>query len=429
MSLFVPIGLDMVQLLTEAGQSDLAKALMIDKLHYIIDRLYLNVVAMNHDWRDFMPLHSQVLGEVLGTRDAPAAKKILLALDIIQVREKDGAESYEPAKYSKGYRFSKEFRGKKFHAIPIQHHRFAKLLDRKHARQCSRFVGDNSVRNVLARSIREIDFDIAAAEEFLKHTAFKSLNSENAYKYAVQCFRDKHWLFAEDAQGRLYNNWSQMSRKLRRFASHRGRSLYAADVSACQPCLLSLLYEEDCDEKQRYVEIVKSNLFYPFLNDRLEVPYDLSDEDRKGAFKQEVFHRIFYGSNRAKPTPLSQVFADEFPILASLVRRAKRVRHRDLPVLLQKIEADVVINDVATELVKRHTSEDFCLITVHDCLVTTQEYLSDCEDCLRRAFRKRLGFEPTVKIKQVTEPCLLPRMNRAGRDCCPQSAGEYRIAA
>lgn len=207
-----------------------------------------------------------------------------------------------------------------------------------------------------------------------------------------------------------------MARKLRPFASYKGKPLWMADVSCCQPCLLSLLYEGDSDEKQRYIQVVKNSTFYSFLNERLSEPYDLSDEDTKRLFKQEVFHRIFYGSNWAKANELYQIFESEFPILVGLVRNAKWHHHRDLPVRLQTIEADFVINEVAAELASLHADEDFCLITVHDCLITTEEFIDECATQLRLAFKKRLGFEPTVKVKAITDPAVLREANAPKRD-------------
>jgi hypothetical protein len=413
---YIPDGLKLIALLTKAGRPDLCTELFVDKCHYIIDHLYLNVAVKKCKWTDFIPLHSQVLAEVLGTRDTPRVKRALLELGIIEVWKKNGRETYERGTRSKSYRFSKMYRHQDFHSVPIEDYKFIELLEWKRVKRSKRFVRDDAVRELIARSIQNIDYDVEAAQRFLKNTRFDSPDSENAYRYAVECFKNKHWLLADDPQGRLYHNWSQMARKLRRFASYKGRSLFAADVSACQPCLLSLLYEEDCNEKQRYVEIVKCNTFYPFLNDRLRQPCDLSDDDAKGEFKQEVFHRIFYGSNWSKPTEISGIFASEFPILARLVRKAKRHHHRDLPVRLQKIEADIVINEVAAELVRCYAREDFCLISVHDCLVTTEEFVDHCAHRLRTAFGNCLGFEPTVKIKRVTEDSVFPQVNGATRN-------------
>lgn len=214
---------------------------MVDKIHYVIDHLYLNVVMMKRKWTAFVPVHSQVLREVLGTRDAPKVKNALLELGIWEVRTNSGRQIYEPGERSKSYRFSRKFRRKEFHSVPIQERRFIELLERKRAQRFKNIVSNDTVRTLIARSIQNLDYDIEAAEDFLEETLFDSPDSENAHKYAVQCFKDKHWLFADDPQGRLYHNWSQMARRLRRFASHKGKALSMADVSACQPCLLSLL--------------------------------------------------------------------------------------------------------------------------------------------------------------------------------------------
>jgi hypothetical protein len=408
---YIPDDLNLRELLIQTGRSELCTDLIVDKAHYIIDRLYLNVAIMKYKWQDFAPLHSQVLAEVLGTRDGPMLKKVLLKLGIIEVHKKDGRETYERGKRSKCYRLSKTYWASDFRRVPIRDRGFIELLERKRVKRNCKVIGNNSVRQLVARSVENLDYNVDAAQEFIERARFKSINSENAYSYAVECYKSKEWLFASDAQGRLYHNMSQMARKLRRFASYNGKRLFAADISACQPCLLSLLYTKDCEEKRRYAEIVKNNEFYAFLNDRLDQPYDLSDEDSKGEFKEEVFHRIFYGSNWAEPSEMSEIFASEFPILANLIKEAKRHHKRDLPVKLQRIEADIVVGEVATELARLYSNRDLCLITVHDCIVTTEEYVHECADRLRSAFGNRLGFEPIVKEKQVTDDCVLDQAN------------------
>src|SRR6266478_3459537 len=120
---FIPLGLDVVRLL-EKRQMDVCTSLLKDKLHYLIDRLYLSVVVMKHEWTDFIPIHSQVLADVLGTRDAPRVKKILLQLGIIEVQKNGGAETYKADGSSKRYRLSKKYRGREFHSVPIQNRRF-----------------------------------------------------------------------------------------------------------------------------------------------------------------------------------------------------------------------------------------------------------------------------------------------------------------
>ena len=419
-TLFIPVDLDLPELLKQAGLNDLLTVARCDKLHYLIDRLYLGVVAMMYGWTSFVPINSQVLADVLGSRDAPKVKKALLDVGIIEVLRTKGREWYQPGERSKSYRFTKRFRKAPFHAVPIQNRRFKHLLERKRAARLARAIGDDSVRKLIADSIQKLDFDFDAASAFLDSTSFETDNVRIAYEYAVDSFRNREWLFVPDGQGRLYHNWSQMARRLRRFASYRGKPLWMADVSACQPCLLSLLYKEDCKEKEFYVDVVRNNRFYSFLNERLGTPFNLVNESEKKAFKQEVFHRVFYGSNRAKQTELREVFDSAFPTLSSLVRAAKRKHHRDLPVLLQSIEADIVINDVATGLATSFAASDMCLITVHDCIVTTEEYVYEVADRLKAAFAGRLGFVPNVKVARVTaqqieRPTVATRIVQSGK--------------
>lgn len=187
-TLYIPKGLNLKTLLSENRRDELCGDLIIDKLHYIIDHLYLNVVVMKRKRREFNPLHSQVLADVLGTRDAPKVKKALLHLGIIEVRRKVGKETYEAGECSKSYRFCKSYRYREFHTVPIRNTRFIELIERKRAKRVKRIIGNDAVRELVSHSVQNIDYDAEAAGKFLIETDFKSEDSKKQWEYAVQLF-------------------------------------------------------------------------------------------------------------------------------------------------------------------------------------------------------------------------------------------------
>jgi len=84
-------------------------------------------------------------------------------------------------------------------------------------------------------------------------------------------------------------------------------------------------------------------------------------------------------------------------IPAAMNRRPGAKAHNFSKSVTRKRQGDIVINDVAAELARLNSGEGFCLITIHDCLV------HDCADRLCIAFKSRMGFDTTAKVKEITD--------------------------
>ena len=76
--------------------------------------------------------------------------------------------------------------------------------------------------------------------------------------------------------------------------------------------------------------------------------------------------------------------------------------HRALPLELHRRESKLVIDQVATEFAKNHAGEDVCLISIHDCLVTTDKHKEDVQGRLEKALRDELNFDVPVKIEPIS---------------------------
>jgi hypothetical protein len=87
--------------------------------------------------------------------------------------------------------------------------------------------------------------------------------------------------------------------------------------------------------------------------------------------------------------------------LAELIRHEKRRHHRDLPVWLQRVEADIVINSVALAFAQRHAGEDLCLLSMHDCFITTEEHVDELKSLLASEYEKTIGFVPKISVKPL----------------------------
>jgi hypothetical protein len=398
---FIPSSLDLPKRLSDHGcDASKLKSFYQDKYHYLIDSLYLRkVINKQAKWTDYLSVNAKILERMVTPYCAATVKNDLVNVRVLEQSRK----RYRIGKYSMSYRFTEEFRDAAFHLIPISDEKLIQRIERQRLCDISAATRAHAGRELIAASVERLTFDATGAREHSLSTDYPSEDARASRHLFVRMFEANEFFFTSDEQGRVYHNFTSLPSDLRRFATFEGRGLFAIDVGNCQPALLSRLYSADCEEKRRYVALVKENRFYGHLNAKLSLPYNLFDSTEKREFKQLVFHKIFYGSNWGKAVELTDVFRREFPKLFDAVRDAKKRRHRDLPVSLQKLEAETVIDDVASDFARKHAGETPCLISLHDCLITTEEHVEELKAMIESAFQALLGFAPPVTVTRFSQ--------------------------
>jgi hypothetical protein len=403
---FHPVSLDLSKRLNDHGcDAFKLKPFYLDKYHYLIDSLYLRkVINKKAKWTDYQPVNAKVLERIVTPQCAVAVKNDLVS---VRVLEKSRIP-YRVGSHSMSYRFADEFRDADFKLIPISDEKLIRRIERQRFDDISAATRQHEGRKLIAASMARLRFDATGARKHILGCNYTSNDSRACRLVSVGMFEAREFFFTSDEQGRVYHNFTSLPSDLRRFATFEGRGLFAIDVGNCQPALLSRLYFADSAEKRRYVALVKENRFYGHLNAKLSLPYDLSDSAEKRKFKELVFHKIFYGSNWGEAVELTHVFRREFPRLFDSVRHAKERHHRDLPVALQKLEAETVIDGVASEFARKHIGETVCLISLHDCLVSTEEHVGELKAMIENAFLTLLEFAPPVRIEQFSADAVQP---------------------
>ena len=206
-------------------------------------------------------------------------------------------------------------------------------------------------------------------------------------------------LWAVDPQGRVYVYPTVIPKKLRSRLRWNGKPLWSIDISASQPLLHALLYDDtDLKEREEYLQLVSSGELYNNLNERLSKPFDLDDEDQRSQFKQALFPSIFYGHPETKDKgELWNLFNAEFPTLSKKITKAKGTGgdYRELPKTMQTIEAEIMIQEVIGNL------DILPLIPIHDCVLTTEEHVETVEAQIRKVFKNDLNLEVRVKRNKL----------------------------
>ena len=380
--------------------------IMEDKYHFLLDSLYIRRILSEAKADEFLPVSVRILEQYLTTRHASAIKANLVTAGVLNT---DG--EFKQTKKCLGYRFAPEFRGT-FRAVPVNQESFARKIKNQNRNHASRVVGDCPALQHVFETLKKVTIDAAAAEAFTRENfpetwldgADINENKRESRLRAIERLSDGDFSASLDAQGRFYNNWVQMAGDVRRFCTIGGAPICQADYSSLQPALLAMLYKSDCAEKRKFIALVSTGKFYQFLLDYYvsageALEFDLSKPEDKRTFKDLVFSNFLFCENRVV-SPMRDVFSREFPILTKIIIGKKWKDNGDLPRELQRKEARLVLKTVLPRLI-----DDFPgipLLSVHDCISTTAEFIGLVKDYMEREFFKAAGFPVTVKTEMVS---------------------------
>jgi hypothetical protein len=72
--------------------------------------------------------------------------------------------------------------------------------------------------------------------------------------------------------------------------------------------------------------------------------------------------------------------------------------HRVLPILLQRMEAQLILKEVVPTIVRVYP--DQCLYTIHDAVVGPLDMIEGYAEQLREGCDRYLGYRPTMKVER-----------------------------
>jgi hypothetical protein len=150
-----------------------------------------------------------------------------------------------------------------------------------------------------------------------------------------------------------------------------------------------------------FKELVCAGKLYEFMASRLAEKYSHLGaanpfRDRKMAKKQ--FLRLMY-FDPDKKNPLVHDFFEEFeklfPVEAMAIKLVKSRNYKDLPILLQKIEAQLLLHKVAGRIFQKNKA--IPIYSIHDSLVTTRTYTREVESVIYSVYKEELGIAPQLE--------------------------------
>ena len=230
-----------------------------------------------------------------------------------------------------------------------------------------------------------------SASEWMKEWSWlRSVERIATKECYFSCTRAKPGV--SDLPGRLHTTFCSTPGALRKYALIDGAPVTCIDVKASQPYLHSTLIP-DCEEKRRYLQLVKSGRFY----EELAAAGKMTEAPRT-KIKQQVFTYVYYGRNEAaEHSPLWTAFRSLFPRLAEAIWRIKQNGHQLLPIKMQFLEANIILHTAVPALKEREPEAR--VLTVHDAIYVRTEYVNTALECLRDAFQTHTGDSPEFNVE------------------------------
>ncbi len=113
--------------------------------------------------------------------------------------------------------------------------------------------------------------------------------------------------------------------------------------------------------------------------------------------KQSFLHMMYHDPrvNRSNAKVVFKVFFDLFPKEAAIMMLLKDKYYKNFPVILQRIEAYLILQKVASEL--RNTNNNIPIFTIHDSILTTEEHIETIRETMIDVYKKTLGVIPELK--------------------------------
>jgi hypothetical protein len=176
----------------------------------------------------------------------------------------------------------------------------------------------------------------------------------------------------------------------------------------------TIMFQESAETQYRqgvnnytFKNLVQNGKLYEFICSRFfNKHHTKGGIDRfstRAKTKQEFMH-MMYHNPKAPHSKAKAVFADFeklFPFEASVMNLMKKRKYNDFPIILQKIEAQILLHKVAKRVYD--INPDIPLFTIHDSILTTKQHSSNLKSILEDEYKQFLGFIPQFEKTEYSE--------------------------
>lgn len=301
----------------------------------------------------------------------------------------------------------------------------------------------------------KLEIDLEGAKE-LCDDRFRSHKDYNKYirelTQIVFIYNGTYRLsYVSNSTGRLYTNLTQLPKVYRRFITYNNEKLVEVDISNSVIFFLSLIINNTINStslnnilisninnissnststllmfskslenlSKKEIELIqeysKEGNFYDLFVDDFEENFtseemkslfeNESNETYVGSFhqKRKVCKKQILAMLFAEPhqyEDIQEIFKLKFPELLEKLNAFKlEYGYKKLSFLLFQLESLFVLDIVARKFNKKYCKKA-PIFTLHDCLITTEDYGNNLQICLNDSMNEILGCAPKTKIEK-----------------------------
>jgi len=267
----------------------------------------------------------------------------------------------------------------------------------------------------------------------------------------------------DDSGGRLYSSLTGIPSIFRNFLSHKGEKLVSLDLKNSQPfnflfllkkefwkdytsgitlknldenlyesvfnneehinTLSNIMFHKSPEtqyskefENDNFLNLVKKGKLYEFICHHFfghfPTKNGIDKFSTRNLTKKQVLKLMYSNPKRYNPDlkAIFKKFKETFPTEGAIMEILKNRKHNDLAILLQKIEAQMLLHRVAKRVFKHNPN--IPLFSIHDSLVTTEKYGDIVKQIIEDEYTSKLGINPTIKVEEFTEDNAFKELNK-----------------
>jgi hypothetical protein len=246
----------------------------------------------------------------------------------------------------------------------------------------------------LLENVKKVE--ILAKPALKEVRADHKLNNKSSHSLAIArehirgIHTKKHYFTHDPKTGRVYNLLVNAPKAIRKHLRIDGEALEELDIANSQPLLLNSLYLVESPESIKFKEITEKFDLYDYL-----VEKSYNNQLDRPAVKKLLYTFLFGKRIFPKIQPILDVFRAEFPILLGRINQIKQKDHRNLPMLLQRNEADAIINNV----VNFAREKNIFLFTIHDSFMLKKKDIELIRKKTIEVFQSKFNVTPVLRSK------------------------------
>lgn len=393
---------------------------------YTTDRMkYLISLIISHK-QDSHPGAYSVLNMEYLKKVVPYAHKYLNVLREMGIIE---WKNYSAGRNSRLYRITKAYQD----SIEIRQINDERLIRRIDNNKKQMHLRNSKKYPILNKYVHQVTIDYTQALKTIDITFQCNPDKEKAearraFSIAeVEKIRSGQiYIKVNKTNNRYDTNFTRLPGELVKHLTINGKPLTEIDIRNSQPFFASALFNPN-EEIQKvigktftmyakslnmsdqldvkvYMLLVKKGKFYDYLMEQFR-KNDITFADKK-EFKEQLF-TVFFGKNSAiKKSKAVQLFESIFPNVYELFAKIKEKDHASLAITLQRIEAFVMLDRIAPEIIRQYPDVEF--LTKHDSLLPAGLWVNgrieNIVDLMRSEIGRLTGLKPEVAIKSGEIP-------------------------